>query len=55
MHHLTCHHWSKGQTKLKILGGSGQKTTQKQPKMTVSTGTKTFENVKLKNYRSDIY
>ena len=28
-----------------ILGSSGQKTTQKQPKMTVSTGTKTFENL----------
>ena len=54
MHDLACHHWLKVQIKLKILGSSGQKTTQKQPKMTVSTGTKTFENLKLKNYRSDI-
>ena len=54
MHHLACHHWSKVQTKLNILGSSGQKTTQKHPKMTVSTGTKTFENLKFKNYRSDI-
>ena len=54
MHHLACHHWSKVQTKLKILGSSGQKTTQKQPTMTASTGTKTFENLKLKNCTSDI-
>ena len=37
-----------------ILGSPGQKTTQKQPKMTVSAGTKTFENLKLENHRSDI-
>ena len=37
-----------------ILRSSGQKTTKKQPKMTVSTGTKTFENLKLENYRSGI-
>ena len=36
------------------LGNSGQKITQKEPKMTVSVGTKTFENLKLKNYISDI-
>ena len=32
-----------------ILGSPVQKTTQKQPKMTVSAGTKTFEKLKLKN------
>ena len=37
-----------------ILGSSGQKTTQKQPKITVSVDTKTFENLKLENYRSNI-
>ena len=37
------------------MGNSGQKATQKQLKMTVSAGTKTFENLKLENYRSDIY
>ena len=37
-----------------ILGSSGKKTTPKRPKMVVSTGTKTFENLKLKNYISDI-
>ena len=31
-----------------------KKTTQKQPEMTVSTGTKTFENLKLQNCRYDI-
>ena len=33
---------------------TGQKTTQKQPKMTVAAGKKTFESLKLENYRSDI-
>ena len=37
-----------------ILGSTGQKTTQKQPKMTVSAGKKTFENLRLENYRFDI-
>ena len=37
-----------------ILGIPGQKITQKQPKMTVSADTKTFENLKLDNYRSNI-
>ena len=37
-----------------ILGSSGQKSTQKQPKMTVSASIKTFENLKLENYRSHI-
>ena len=37
-----------------FLGSPGQKNTQKQPKMTVSAGTKAFENSKLKNHRSDI-
>ena len=37
-----------------ILGSSGQKTTQKQPKMTVSAGTKTFKNLKFENYISEI-
>ena len=30
------------------------KFATKQPKMTVSAGTKTFENLKLENYRSNI-
>ena len=38
----------------KMLGSPGQKTTQKQPKMTVSAGTKIFENLKLENHRADI-
>ena len=54
MHYLACNHWSKVQIKLKNLGSSGQKTTQNQPNMTVSTSTKTSGNLKLKNYRSDI-
>ena len=37
-----------------ILGSPGQKTTQTQPKMTVSAGTKTLENLKLENHRPDI-
>ena len=37
-----------------ILWSPGQKTIQKQPKMTVSASTKTFENLKLENHRSDI-
>ena len=45
MHHLTCHHWSKFQTKLTTFWGVlAKKNTQKQPKMTVSSNTKTFEN-----------
>ena len=31
-----------------FLGSPGQKNTQKQPKTTVSAGTKAFENSKLK-------
>ena len=37
-----------------ISKSSGQKTTQKQPKMTVSAATQLFENLKLENYRSNI-
>ena len=52
MHHLACHHWS---NKIdNILESSGQKTTQKQLKMIISGGRKTFENLKLENYRSNI-
>ena len=40
--------------KIDILGNPGQKITQKQPKVTVSAGTKSFENLKLENHRSDI-
>ena len=40
--------------KIDILGSTGQKNTQKQPKMTVSASMKTFENLELENYRSDI-
>ena len=36
------------------LVNSGQKTTQKQPKMTVFADMKTFENLKLENYRFDL-
>ena len=36
MHHLACHRCSKFQTIDNILVNSGQKTTQKQLKMTVS-------------------
>ena len=52
MHHLAYHHWS---NKIGNISGSpGQKSTQKQPKMTVSAGTKRFENLKLENHRSNI-
>ena len=52
MYHLACHHWS---MKIdNILGSSGQKTTQKQLKIIVSAGRKTFENLKFENYRSGI-
>ena len=52
MHHLACHHWS---NKIdNILESSGQKTTQKQLKMIISAGRKTFENLKLENYRSNV-
>ena len=37
-----------------ILGSSGHKPTQKQPKITFFAVTKTFENLILVNYRSDI-
>ena len=40
MHHLACI--------------TGQKATQEQPKMTVSAGKKTFENLKLENQRYGI-
>ena len=36
-----------------ILGSSSQKNTQKKPQMTVSAGTKTFENLKLKSRTAD--
>ena len=52
MHHLACHHWANRIDN--ILGSFGQKTTQKQLKMMVSAGRKTFENLKLENYRQDI-
>ena len=39
---------------LKFSNKIDKKTTQKQPEMTVSTGTKTFENLKLQSYRYDI-
>ena len=48
MHHLAYHHWSKMQAD---FGQSSQKPTHKQPKMTISASTKTFENLKLENYR----
>ena len=52
MHHLACHHWANRIDN--ILGSFGQKTTQKQLKMMVSAGRKTFENLKLENYGQDI-
>ena len=52
MHHLACHYWSNKTDN--ILGSSGQEITQKQPKMIVSAGRKTFENLKLENYISNI-
>ena len=55
MPYLACHHWPKFQTKLIAFWGVlAKKSTQRQPKMTVSAGTKTFENLKVENYRSDI-
>ena len=44
----------KNSTKVDKILISGQKITQKQPKMTVSTGIKTFEILKLENYRCDV-
>ena len=38
-----------------ISVGYVQKTAQKQPKIVLSAGTKTFEISKLENYKSDIY
>ena len=49
MHHFACHQWSKISNKIDILGSSGKKTTKEQAKITVSAGTKTFANLKLKN------
>ena len=37
-----------------ISVGHVQKTTQKQPKIVLSAGIKTFEILKLENYKSDI-
>ena len=52
MSHLACHYWS---MKIdNILGGSGQKNTQKQLQIIISASRKTFENLKLENYRSNI-
>ena len=51
MNHFACHDWSKIQTKLTTFQGV---LAKKQPKMTVSAGTKTFKNLKLENYKSDI-
>ena len=41
-HHLACEHWSKVQTKLKILGSSEAKKLPKSSIRWVSTGTWTF-------------
>ena len=40
--------------KIDILGSSDQKTTKEQPKIAVFAGSKTFENLKLKDCLSDI-
>ena len=37
-----------------ILGSSSQKNTRKEPKMITFVITKTFENLRLENYRSNI-
>ena len=37
-----------------ISGGYVQKTTQKQPKMVLSAGKKTFQRWKLEKYKSDV-
>ena len=37
-----------------ISGGYIKKTTQKQPKMVLSAGKKTFERWKLEKYKSDV-
>ena len=37
-----------------IIVSSDQKNTQKLTKMTLSAGAKTFENLKLERYRSNI-
>ena len=37
-----------------IFWNSNQKPTQKQPEMTVSAGSKKYENSELENYRSKI-
>ena len=42
IHHLACEHWSKVQTKLKILGSSEAKKSPKSSLRWVSTGTWTF-------------
>ena len=39
---------------LHISGVDVQKTAQKQPKIVISAGMKTFEISKLRNYKSDI-
>ena len=41
-------------SKIDISGSSGQNTTKEQLKMAVFAGTKTFDNLKLKNGLSDI-
>ena len=41
-HHLACEHWSKVQTKLKILGSSEAKKSPKSSLRWVSKGTWTF-------------
>ena len=51
MHHLSCHHWSKFQTKLKTILGD---LTKIHPKINVSAATTTLKNLKLKNFRSSV-
>ena len=51
MHCNALHHWSIFQTNFDHISvGYVQKTAQKQPKVVLSTGMKTFEISKLKNY-----
>ena len=55
MHHLVYHHWSKFQTKLTgFWGFLVKKPLEMSLKMTVSSGAKTFKNLKPENYRPNI-
>ena len=50
MHYVALHYWSKFQTNLTTYQYV-RKTTQKQPKIVLSAGMKTFEISRLENYK----